>query len=163
MARKALIVGVSGTGKSTSIETLDPKKTFIINVNNKALPFKGYKSKYSVFNKDNINGNYVVTDNPSVILKTLQYVNDKMPHIDSVVLDDFTYMLTNEYMRRAKEKGYEMFKDIGQNTFTILKAIDDMRDDLNVFVIGHPEVDVDGLGNKTIKLKTLGKHLPKLS
>jgi len=32
MARKALIIGTPGTGKSTSERTLDPKTTFIINV-----------------------------------------------------------------------------------------------------------------------------------
>ena len=34
MAQEILIIGESGTGKSTSLEKLDPKSTFIINVGN---------------------------------------------------------------------------------------------------------------------------------
>jgi hypothetical protein len=92
-------------------------------------------------------------------MRTLEYINTKMPHITNVILDDFTYILTNEYMRRAQEKGYAVFKDIGQNAFLILKTIDELRDDLTVFVMGHPEVDIDAAGNKTVKFKTLGKMI----
>ena len=42
MSKAALIVGESGTGKSTSVSFLDPKQTFIINVQGKDLPFRGY-------------------------------------------------------------------------------------------------------------------------
>ena len=49
MAQGVLIIAESGAGKSTAIETLDPKETFIINVANKPLPFKGWKSRYSIW------------------------------------------------------------------------------------------------------------------
>ena len=42
MANLIMILGESGTGKSTSIENLDPNETFIIQVVNKPLPFRGY-------------------------------------------------------------------------------------------------------------------------
>lgn len=32
MANCSIVMGVSGTGKSTSIKTLDPKETIVINV-----------------------------------------------------------------------------------------------------------------------------------
>ena len=57
MATGILIIAESGAGKSTSIERLDPKETFIINVANKSLPFKGWKSKYTIWSKENPNGN----------------------------------------------------------------------------------------------------------
>ena len=41
MANVSVILGKSGTGKSTSIKTLDPNETIIINVLGKRLPFKG--------------------------------------------------------------------------------------------------------------------------
>ena len=53
MANSVLVIADSGTGKSTSIRTLDPKETFIINIANKPLPFKGWKSKYTQITKDN--------------------------------------------------------------------------------------------------------------
>ena len=47
MANSVLVIADSGTGKSTSIRTLNPKETFIINIANKPLPFKGWKGMYS--------------------------------------------------------------------------------------------------------------------
>ena len=41
MANCCIILGKSGTGKSTSIKGLDPKETIVINVLGKRLPFKG--------------------------------------------------------------------------------------------------------------------------
>ena len=43
MAQSVLVIADSGSGKSTSIRDLDPKETFIINIANKPLPFKGWK------------------------------------------------------------------------------------------------------------------------
>ena len=47
MAHGILIIAESGAGKSTSIENLDPAETFIINVANKPLPFKGWRKSIS--------------------------------------------------------------------------------------------------------------------
>lgn len=43
MAQSTLIIGNSGSGKSTSMRNLNPKETFIINPASKGLPFKGWK------------------------------------------------------------------------------------------------------------------------
>lgn len=43
MSTSLLILGNTGTGKSTSIETLEPETTFIIQCVNKELPFRGFK------------------------------------------------------------------------------------------------------------------------
>ena len=48
MANLIAIVGASGVGKSSSIRNLDSTQTFIINVASKPLPFKGWRSKYSI-------------------------------------------------------------------------------------------------------------------
>lgn len=48
MANLIAIVGSSGVGKSSSIRTLNPAETFIINVASKPLPFKGWRSKYTI-------------------------------------------------------------------------------------------------------------------
>lgn len=52
MANIIGVVGDSGTGKSTSISTLDPKTTYLINVLRKDLPFKGSRTLYSLENKN---------------------------------------------------------------------------------------------------------------
>jgi hypothetical protein len=41
MKPNIFVVGASGTGKSTSIRGLDPKRTIILNTEQKALPFRG--------------------------------------------------------------------------------------------------------------------------
>ena len=48
MANLIAVAGQSGSGKSTSLRNLDPTETFIINVASKPLPFKGWRSKYTV-------------------------------------------------------------------------------------------------------------------
>ena len=46
MAEMIAVVGQSGSGKTRGIVGLDPKETMIISVSGKALPFKGWKTKY---------------------------------------------------------------------------------------------------------------------
>ena len=57
MAQSVLIIADSGSGKSTSISKLNPDETFIINIANKPLPFKGWKKNYTMISKENPKGN----------------------------------------------------------------------------------------------------------
>ena len=57
MAQSVLIIADSGSGKSTSMRNLPAKETFIINIANKPLPFKGWKKDYTNISKDNPKGN----------------------------------------------------------------------------------------------------------
>ena len=63
MSESILILGESGCGKSASIRTLVPTETFIINVNNKKLPFR--KGKEDYLQGENGSGHYVSTDDSS--------------------------------------------------------------------------------------------------
>lgn len=157
MAGGILIVGESGTGKSTSIETLNPKETFIINVKNKPLPFKGWKANYIAFSKDNPNGNYIGTDDPKIILGVMQHVSDKMSHIKQLIVEDFQYMSANEYMNRAKETGFNKFTDIAKNIYSVADAYNKLRDDLTVVYVNHLDETTDAMGDRKIKAKTIGK------
>lgn len=88
MANLIAVVGSSGTGKSSSIRNLDSTQTFIVNVASKPLPFKGWRSKYSVWNKDNPTGNYINTSNVQTIGQILNYINTKRPEIKNVIIED---------------------------------------------------------------------------
>lgn len=158
MANLIALVGNSGSGKSTSIRTLNPAETFIINVASKPLPFKGWKAKYTVWNKDNPNGNFINTSDVERISKILDYIEAKRPEIKNIVLDDSQYLMAFEAMDRAKEKGFEKFTDIAQKFYSILKASISMRDDLNIIVSCHSENIGDGL-NPIYKIKTIGKMI----
>ena len=159
MAQSVLVIADSGTGKSTSIRDLKPDETFIINIANKPLPFKGWKSNYKVANKANPSGNLISTSSAGGIIKALIHVNEKLPHIKTLVVDDWQYMSSFEYFDRANEKGYDKFTQIVANLAQVAKMPKDLRDDLTVFFLTHSEDSTDINGNRKIKAKTIGKMI----
>ena len=83
MANAVIVLGKSGTGKSTSIKTLNPEETIIINVLGKRLPFKGSNAMYSTEKKNSFQvDGYVDVQN------LLSTIGDKLPHIKNIVIDD---------------------------------------------------------------------------
>ena len=157
MAQSILIIAESGTGKSTAIESLDPKETFIINVANKPLPFKGWKKKYTIWSKDNPAGNMYDKASVQNIEACIKYVNDKRPEIKVLVIDDFQYMSSFEFFDRSDEKGYEKFTQIGAGLARIARMPKDMREDLMIFFLTHAEEAADLEGKKRYKAKTIGR------
>lgn len=156
MSIGTLIIGESGTGKSTSIETLDSTKTFIISILDKPLPFRGWKKKYTkIHSEKNPMGNYYSVSNSDCVVKTLNYINTKMSQIKTVVIDDFQYVMATEFMNRALEKGFDKFTQIGKNAWNIIMAALSLRNDLNVIFLSHSDTDDSG----KVKCKTIGKLL----
>jgi len=155
MSNTTLIIGQSGSGKSTSLRNLDHKKTFCINILDKPLPFRGYKSHYRPLTKDNPEGNYYATDDYGLIIRAIRAVNDKRPEITNLIIDDFQYILANEFMRRALEKGFDKFSDIAQHAWLVIKELTNTRPDLYCFVLSHSDSDQNG----QVKCKTIGKML----
>ena len=101
MSNIIMLLGKSGTGKSTSIKGLDPKETVVINVLGKRLPFKGSNSLYNKENK-NLFQRETYTD----IISLIQNISDKAANVKNIILDDFIYVMRKEYFSRAKETGY---------------------------------------------------------
>jgi hypothetical protein len=157
MAQGVLIIAESGAGKSTSIETLDPKETFIINVANKPLPFKGWRKKYTIWSKDNPSGNMYDKATPESIEACIKYVSEKRPEIKNIIIDDFQYMSSFEFFDKANEKGYEKFTQIGAHLARIARMPKDMREDLLIFFLTHAEEATDMEGKRKFKAKTIGK------
>lgn len=94
------IVGPSGTGKSTSIKSLNPSETFIINVARKELPFKGSEKIYNASLK-----NYFEVDDIPQITNLLTQISEKAPQIKTIVIDDAIYSMSFLMMRKANETG----------------------------------------------------------
>lgn len=153
MSNAILVIGESGSGKSTAIRTLPPEQTFIINVLDKPLPFRGSKKMYT--KAENGKGNLLNTDNFQKIKQTLRYVNTQRTDIKYVVLDDLGYTLQNEYMRKAMLKGYDKFTEMGKEFGELIESIKLLREDLFIFVTMHVSADAQG---KT-KPKTVGKMI----
>lgn len=158
MSKSLLIIGDSGQGKSTSIDGLDPKTTFLINVIGKDLPFKGWKSKYTPYDKATNKGNMVITQDAEAITKIMAIISEKHPHVKTIVVDDFQYIMSFEFMARAKERGFDKFVEIGQKAFDVLRSTQTLRDDLVVIVLAHSE-DVTANGYTKTKIKTIGRML----
>lgn len=148
------IVGPSGTGKSTSIRTLDPKETFIINVARKELPFKGAEKLYNLESK-----NYMEVDDIPQITTLLQQISEKAPHIKNIVMDDAIYSMSFLMMRKANEIGFSKFTALAQQVTNMLTTARKLRNDLKVFYITHSENVEDNGHIVGQKIKTIGKAL----
>ena len=159
MANSVLVIAESGSGKSTSIRNLNPKETVIINIANKPLPFKGWKSKYTILDKTNPDGNLINVSSGPGVYKAMQHVSEKMPHIKQLVVDDWQYMSSFEYFDKANEKGYDKFTQIAANLAQVAKLPKDLREDLTIFFLTHSEESTDVNGNRKVKAKTVGKMI----
>lgn len=148
MSNLIVILGESGSGKSTSMRNLDPKETFVINVLNKPLPFKGYKKLY---NKENLN--FIESDDCNKVISYMRAVNERREEIKTIIIDDFSFLMNNEFMRRCRERGFEKYSDMGLSMFNIMEEAKKFRTDLYCFIMCHTEKDHAGI----IKPKTVGK------
>jgi len=159
MSRVALILGEAGAGKSTSVRTLNPKETFVINSLGKDLPFKGSGKLYTYWDKDkNPNGNMVKTTAGAAVIQWLQFIDQKRPEIKNIIIDDNTHQSSMEYIRRIRETTWDKFNDIAYNMVTIVNLCGSLRDDLTVFIMHHVTTEGDGiLTDKKVKAQTLGK------
>lgn len=148
MSTAVLILGESGTGKSASMRNLDPSKALLIQAIRKPLPFKskGWKVRTSLKSE----GNVIQTDDAVLIEKVMR----QSPH-EILLLDDFQYVMANEYMRRTSEKGYDKFTDIGKNAWNILTAATELADNRRVYILSHTATDEGG----RTKIKTVGRML----
>jgi hypothetical protein len=156
MSNTVLIIGRSGSGKSSSLRNLDPKSTFIISVLDKPLPFKGYKKLYKpIAGWDDKDGNYLATDDWQRIIKCIQMIHQKRPEIMTLIIDDIQYVLANEFMRRSGERGFDKYSEMGMHYWSIINAAMSCRSNLLSFFLSHNEID----GNGQSKVKTIGKML----
>lgn len=144
MAIVTLVLGNSGEGKSYSLKNLDPSQVGVINVVNKPLPFRNGKN----FRK-------LATDNAGKICEAL--VKSQAPII---VIDDFQYVMSIEYMRgnnQKYEKGaaFERYNSLSYNAFSIFDvAINHVSNDKRVYILAHTQED-----NGRTRIKTMGKVL----
>lgn len=151
MSNTVLVIGQSGSGKSTSLRNLDPKTTFIINVLDKPLPFRGFKKNYNATEK-----NYYSTNDWAKVVNCIERVNKERPDITTLVIDDWQYILSYEFIRRASEKGFDKFSDLASHGWQTMNACTTgTRQTLTTFILAHSDMDTSGRS----KLKTIGKML----
>ena len=162
MSNVICLAGLSNTGKSTSLKYLEPSETFIVSCTNKQLQIPGFRKKYiKVSIEDNkLVGNWLVSNDYARIAKILKVVSQSRPDIKTVVIDDLNYLLSNEIMNSAEEKGFEKFTRQAKYYYDIINNAQNLRDDLTVVMISH--IINDGTDMEPFwKLYTSGKMLDK--
>ena len=137
MATAVLILGQSGTGKSYSMKNFNEDELCLISVQKALLPFR---KKFT---------ETVVTDKYSEIIKAMRSTKKKV-----IVIDDTQYLMCNEFMRRATEKGYDKFTEIAQNFWSlVVQEVNSLPADTIVYLLCHTATDENGVE----KMKTIGK------
>lgn len=138
MGIPVLILGESGSGKSTSLRNFEPGEVLVFNVANKPLPFRKKLSTVP-------NATY------ASIGKEMQKKEYK-----SYVVDDSQFLMAFEMFDKAKDTGYGKFTDIALRFRNMLDfVIRQMPDDTIVYFLHHTETSDTG----KIKAKTVGKML----
>lgn len=135
------VLGRSGTGKSYSMRNFDKNKLGVVNVQGKILPFKGAGAIETVN-----------TDQSDEIVRAI----DKLAKSHkSIVVDDYQYVMANEFMRRAAERGYDKFTEIARHAWDIADCVRKLPSDVIVYIMCHTDTDNEG----TERLKTIGRLL----
>jgi hypothetical protein len=146
------IVGSTGTGKSTAIKHLNPEETYIINVAKKELPFKGSEKLYNGEKK-----NYKEVDDANEIARLLKTISEKAPHIKNIVIEDSNYIMGFNMVAKATETGFTKFSLMAKDMVDLFRTARQLRDEITVFYLTHPETIEDGGEIIGYKIKTAGK------
>ena len=110
MSNLVIVLGASGTGKSTSIKTLNPEETVVLNVLGKDLPFKGSRTNYT---REKLN--LIQPTSWENVQTMMQSISENKPNIHNIVIDDATYIMRTEFFDRAKERGFDKYNDLADH------------------------------------------------
>ena len=137
MGNLIMILGKSGSGKSTSLRNFKPDEVGVFSVAGKRLPFR--------------------SELPVLQHASYQRIAEVMAanRRRCYVIDDATYLMQLDNFARAKEVGYQKFTDMAVSFQQLLQRASWTSEDTNVFFLMHP--DTDDMGRE--KPKTIGKML----
>ena len=132
-----LLIGQSGSGKSTSLRNFKGDEVAVVNVLGKPLPFKSDIKAGKC-------------DDYATILKAIASTPKK-----TIVIDDANYLITNEFMNKSSVKGFDKYNEMGNNFFNLINGIKNIQGGKTVYLIMHEDTDENG----NVKPKTIGKLL----
>lgn len=146
MAIPVLILGKSGSGKSTSFRNLD--KAFIVNVAGKPLPFKSDKESVVTY----------TCDDYAKIKQGLVKAAEK--GFKTLVIDDAGYLITNAFMKNHSTSGkgnqvFELYNNIADDFWGLLYFIQKDLPGCVVYLTMHEDKNEFG----ETKPRTIGRLL----
>jgi hypothetical protein len=152
MSISTFIIGESGTGKTASLRNLNPEETVLIQAIKKPLPFRssGWKP-------------FVAEDKPNSkgeMVKAYQWMQMAMESAVKqgrkvIIIDDFQYLMSTEFMKRSDEKGYGKFTELARHAWEVVTKATSLPNDVRVYILSHIQTGDDGIA----RLKTIGKLL----
>lgn len=137
MSILTMIYGESGTGKSTSLRNFNNDEVAVINVSGKPMPFRSELKTLS-------SNNYLT-------------IADWLPKIKqpSIVIDDATYLMVDQFMANVQMKGYEKYNIMAQNFTNLIEQARKLPEDKIVYFIGHSDQTDSGREH----FKTIGRMI----
>ena len=147
MGIPVMILGESGSGKSTSLRNFKKGEVGVISVAGKPLPFRTEITPYNISRKAKEKG----TDRYTLIKSVI-----KNSSVNTFVIDDSQYLMAFDSFDRAKETGYGKFTDMAVSFEKLVEFCDnDIDDNKTVYFLHHCETTDAGKQ----KAKTIGKML----
>ncbi len=143
MGLPVLVIGKSGSGKSASLRNFKSDEVGIINVLGKSLPFKN-------------DFKYIISDDYTKIKTALLSAK-----VNTLVIDDAGYLLTNMFMREHSTKGqgsavFDLYNKIGDKFWDLINFIQhQLPEERIVYLFMHE--DKNDFGD--IKPKAIGRML----
>lgn len=153
MGIPVLILGESGSGKSTALRNFEPDEIGVFNVAGKPLPFR---KKLNV-----VSAIPVKNDKKEVVGSRRVNYNDILSALSrgklkAYAIDDSQYLMAFEELDRAKETGYTKFTEMALNFAGLVRQIIDvLPPDVIVYFLHHVETTEAG----KVKAKTVGKMI----
>lgn len=157
MSKLICIMGESGSGKTTSMRTLDPAITYYIDSDGKGLAWKGWRIQYSVEKR-----NYVVSRDIPSIRDLIVNISQKKPETKIIVIDTLNTCMVDKEVKGMKENGYGKWIDLTQFVWDCIETAGQQRDDLTVIFVMHSETIRDDFGYTFTRIKTNGRKLEKI-
>lgn len=134
-----MILGESGSGKSTALRNFTPEEISVFNVASKPLPFR---KRLPMLNGATYSSIYAALGKPNK---------------RAYAIDDSQYLMAFEELDRAKETGYAKFTEMALNFSGLVRYINSpaVPADCIVYFLHHIETTDAG----RVKAKTVGKMI----
>ena len=163
MARLVLVTGASGSGKSTSLQRLNPQTTIILSPNRKMPPFAGAGYMYPTADDPRVASGEVAANR--FVLQDVTQIRDcffaiaqNYTHVTDVVVEDLTHYMNRRTMSASfmNDSGFGKWNKFGADFYEALVSVaEELPQHMTIYVIGHVETKDNG----DINLQTSGKLL----